>query len=62
MGIDLSQEIGFWEQEKYNLGKNVKDKFLQGNLKMITIKNYISMIYDDLREYIDQNDNLCIKR
>ena len=27
---------------------------------MITIKNYISMIYDDLREYIDQNVNLCM--
>ena len=25
---------------------------------MITIKNYISMIYDDFREYIDQNVNL----
>ena len=27
---------------------------------MITIKNYISMIYDDFREYIDQNVNLCM--
>ena len=27
---------------------------------MITIKNYISMIYDDFREYINQNDNLCM--
>lgn len=27
---------------------------------MITIKNYISMIYDDFREYMDQNVNLCM--
>ena len=28
---------------------------------MIVIKNYISMIYNDFKEYIDKNDNLCNK-
>ncbi len=27
---------------------------------MISIKNYISMVYDDFREYIDRSDNLCV--
>lgn len=27
---------------------------------MITIKNYIMAVYNDFREYIEQNDNLCI--
>ena len=27
---------------------------------MIVIKNYISMIYNDFKEYIDKNDNLCM--
>ena len=36
------------------------DATSKGNSGMITIKNYISMIYDDFREYIDQNVNLCM--